>query len=88
MAQCQRRPLATAVSGAVLLMVGAVEDAPVVEGGQVVVGKVLIICASADHRIVDGTHCARFAQTLKGLLEAPARLDSAVAPVAPGQDPR
>ncbi len=78
-------PMATSP---IILMVGAVEDAPVVEGGQVVVGKVLTICASADHRIVDGTHCARFAQTLKGLLEAPARLDSAVAPVAPGQDPR
>lgn len=55
----------------ILVLVGAVEDRPVVEQGAVAVGKVLTLSGSFDHRMVDGYHAARFAKDLQALLEAP-----------------
>lgn len=57
-----------------ILAVGAIQDQPVVEKGQVVPGKVLRCTLSADHRIIDGTTAAEFMRTLKKLLETPALL--------------
>lgn len=56
---------------AAILAVGAVEEKPVVESGQVVVGRVLSLTLSCDHRAIDGAVGAEFLQTLKGLLENP-----------------
>lgn len=50
---------------------GAVKDAPVVENGQVVPGKVMNISASFDHRFIDGFHAGILANTLRELLENP-----------------
>ena len=48
--------------------VGAI---PVVEGDRLVVGTVMTVTLTADHRAVDGARAAEFLQTLKGLLEEP-----------------
>jgi len=43
----------------------------VVRNDQIVVGQVMNITISADHRIVDGAVAAQYLKELKGLLEAP-----------------
>jgi len=50
---------------------GAVVDAPVVEDGRVVVGKVMHICATFDHRVLDGTHAAAMARIVRAWMEHP-----------------
>ena len=50
---------------------GAVVDEPVVENGMVVPGKVMRICASFDHRFIDGMHASVLAKTVRELLENP-----------------
>ena len=60
----------------ILLAVGAVQDAPVVESGEVVPGKVMRIHATLDHRILDGKHAAKIAKVVTETLEDPfAHLD-------------
>jgi 2-oxoisovalerate dehydrogenase E2 component (dihydrolipoyl transacylase) len=49
-------------------------DRPVVQGGQVVVRKMMNLSSSFDHRVVDGYDAAEFIQRIKGLLENPAAL--------------
>ena len=57
-----------------ILCIGGVEDKAVVRGGQVVPGKVMTLCLSADHRVVDGADGAKFMKSLQNLLENPALL--------------
>ena len=59
---------------AALLAVGAVEDRAVVEGREVVPGKVLRITLSGDHRVIDGAVGAQFLMTVKKYLENPTAL--------------
>ena len=59
---------------AAILAVGAVMDQAVVQGGQLVPGKVLNLVLSSDHRVIDGAVAAQFLQTLKLYLENPAIL--------------
>lgn len=47
---------------------------PVVWRGAVVVRQMMNLSSSFDHRVVDGLDAARFIQTLRSLLEAPATL--------------
>ena len=47
---------------------------PVVKGDQIVIGDVMLLSLSFDHRIIDGHVGAAFAQELIGLLEEPDRL--------------
>jgi len=54
-----------------LVATGAVVDAPVVEDGRVVVGKVMHICATFDHRVLDGTHAAAMARIVRAWMEHP-----------------
>jgi pyruvate dehydrogenase E2 component (dihydrolipoamide acetyltransferase) len=54
-----------------ILAVGAAEKRPVVEGDKLVVGTVMTVTLTADHRAVDGAMAAEFLQTLKGMLEEP-----------------
>jgi 2-oxoisovalerate dehydrogenase E2 component (dihydrolipoyl transacylase) len=49
-------------------------DRPVVQGGQVVVRKMMNVSSSFDHRIVDGWDAAEFIQKIKAALEHPATL--------------
>lgn len=57
-----------------ILAVSAVKEEPVVRDGQVVVGRVMRVTVSADHRVTDGAQVARFLQELKDVLENPLRL--------------
>lgn len=59
---------------AAILAVGAVREAPVVEGGGVVPGQVMTLTLSVDHRPVDGVLAARWLAVLTELLEHPVRL--------------
>lgn len=55
-----------------LLALGAIEDAPVVEDGALAVGKTMKVCATFDHRILDGAHAAVMARTLRAWFADPA----------------
>jgi pyruvate dehydrogenase E2 component (dihydrolipoamide acetyltransferase) len=57
-----------------ILAVGAGEKRPVVERDELVVGTVMTVTITADHRAVDGALAAEFLRTLKGLLEEPAAM--------------
>ncbi|GIW73310.1 MAG: hypothetical protein KatS3mg102_2852 [Planctomycetota bacterium] len=60
----------------ILIAPGALREAPVVEQGRVVAGKVMTIGATFDHRIIDGWHAAVLARTFRRYLEQPfAHLD-------------
>ena len=59
---------------AAILAVGAVREEPVVEDGAVVVGAVMSLTLSVDHRPADGTVAALWMRELTGLLERPVRL--------------
>ncbi|HEY3382239.1 MAG TPA: dihydrolipoamide acetyltransferase family protein [Vicinamibacterales bacterium] len=54
-----------------ILAVGAVREAPVVENGQVRVGRRMKLTLSVDHRVADGAQGARFLATLRRMLENP-----------------
>lgn len=54
-----------------VLAVGAIEDAPVVEHGVLVPAKVMKVCATMDHRVLDGAHAAVMARTLRAWFERP-----------------
>jgi pyruvate dehydrogenase E2 component (dihydrolipoamide acetyltransferase) len=57
-----------------ILAVGAVLDAPVVQNGQVVAGKRMLVSMSCDHRVIDGATGARWLQAFAELLEKPESL--------------
>ncbi|HEX8866071.1 MAG TPA: 2-oxo acid dehydrogenase subunit E2, partial [Lentzea sp.] len=54
-------PLAAYYRMPVLVLVGAVEQRPVVVDGEVVARPVLCVTATFDHRYVDGSQAVRFA---------------------------
>jgi pyruvate/2-oxoglutarate dehydrogenase complex dihydrolipoamide acyltransferase (E2) component len=58
-----------------LVLVGALEDKPLVEDGEIVIGTVLNLTASMDHRLIDGWQASQLAITIKSLLEDPSQLD-------------
>jgi pyruvate dehydrogenase E2 component (dihydrolipoamide acetyltransferase) len=57
-----------------ILAVASAEKRPVVAGDQLVVGTVMTVTLTADHRAVDGAMAAEFLRSLKGLLEEPAAM--------------
>jgi len=56
---------------AAILAVGSVRQVPVVRDGQLVVGEIMKITLSADHRATDGAAGARFLADLRRALEKP-----------------
>ena len=56
---------------ACILAVGAIQEKPIVEKGELKVGNVMKVTLSCDHRIVDGATGAQFLQTFKQYLEEP-----------------
>lgn len=56
---------------ACILAIGAINQTPIVKNGQIVVGNIMKVTLSCDHRVVDGASGAAFLQTLQGLLEEP-----------------
>jgi pyruvate dehydrogenase E2 component (dihydrolipoamide acetyltransferase) len=57
-----------------ILAVGSVVERPVVDNGQIRVGRRMKMTISCDHRAMDGAMGARFLQDVKRLLEEPLRL--------------
>lgn len=56
-----------------LIALGAVKEEAVVEGGQIVVGKVLRAFATFDHRVLDGMHAAKMSKTITRIFADPER---------------
>lgn len=54
-----------------ILAVGSVREVPVVENGQLKVGRRMKMTLSVDHRVADGAQGARFLATLRRMLEHP-----------------
>jgi 2-oxoisovalerate dehydrogenase E2 component (dihydrolipoyl transacylase) len=54
--------------------VNRIAERPVVRDGAIVVRRMMNLSSSFDHRVIDGWNAAAFIQTLKGLLEQPAKL--------------
>ena len=57
-----------------LLTVGAVQNEPFVEDGELKTRPVLKFSLSCDHRVLDGATGARFLKRMKEVMEAPERL--------------
>jgi pyruvate dehydrogenase E2 component (dihydrolipoamide acetyltransferase) len=56
------------------LAIGEIRQTPVVRDGQIVVGEIMNVTLSVDHRVADGAAGAQFLQELTRLLEAPLSL--------------
>lgn len=56
---------------ACILAVGGISQEPVVKNGQIVVGNIMKVTLSCDHRVVDGATGAAFLQTFKEYMENP-----------------
>lgn len=59
---------------ACILAVGGIKETAIVKNGQLVVGNIMKVTLSCDHRAVDGAVGSAFLKTLKGLLEDPVRI--------------
>lgn len=59
---------------ACILAVGGIIEKPIVKNGEIVVGHMMRVTLSCDHRVVDGATGAQFLQTFRGILEDPIRL--------------
>ena len=57
-----------------ILGVHQIKQKPVVKGGQIAIGEVMLLSLSFDHRIVDGHVGAAFAYEIIGFLEDPDKL--------------
>lgn len=57
-----------------IIAAGALEEKPVVVGGEVTVRKRMRLTMSCDHRVVDGATGAKFLRTLRRMLENPLML--------------
>jgi pyruvate dehydrogenase E2 component (dihydrolipoamide acetyltransferase) len=56
---------------AAILAVGAIEERPVAENGELVVRPMMSLTLTCDHRAVDGAKAAEFLREVKSLLEEP-----------------
>jgi pyruvate dehydrogenase E2 component (dihydrolipoamide acetyltransferase) len=59
---------------ACILAVGGISEKPVVKNGQIVVGNIMKVTLSCDHRVVDGAIGSAFLQTFKAYLQNPVLL--------------
>ena len=59
---------------ACILAVGTITAKPIVVNNQIVIGNIMKVTLSCDHRVVDGATGAQFLQTLKSLLENPVKM--------------
>ena len=59
----------------VYLAVGAVQERAVVVEGEVVARPVLVLVATADHRVVDGVHAGQMATVVREFVTHPERLE-------------
>lgn len=57
-----------------VLAVSAVKEEPIVRNGKIVIGKMMKVTLSVDHRVIDGIMSASFLKYFKEALETPALL--------------
>lgn len=57
-----------------ILAVGGITEVPIVKNQAIVVGKVMNLTLSVDHRVIDGVAAAEFLKTLQRYLENPVSL--------------
>lgn len=57
-----------------ILAVGGIKQTPIVKDGEMVIGNVMKVTMSCDHRVVDGAIGSAFLQTFKQYLEDPIRI--------------
>ncbi|KAJ0410777.1 hypothetical protein ATCC90586_001406 [Pythium insidiosum] len=69
-------PLSAYTQTPMLITVGAIKDAPVVDDGKIVIRPMLTLTTTIDHRYVDGSQAARMGQTLKKLIEDPEQMEA------------
>ena len=55
----------------ILIALGAVKEQPIAEDGEVRVAEMMNVCATFDHRFIDGVHAAVLARVLRRWLEDP-----------------
>ena len=55
----------------ILIALGAVREVPVVEDGKIVVGKMMKVNATFDHRFIDGLHAAVMSKVLREHMDRP-----------------
>ena len=55
----------------VLLALGAIREAPVARDGRVAIERTMKVCATFDHRVLDGAHAAAMAGTMRAWIEDP-----------------
>ena len=56
---------------ACILAVGSIMQKPIVKDGEIVVGNMMKVTLSCDHRVVDGVTGANFLATVKSMLQSP-----------------
>lgn len=54
-----------------LIAIGAVRETPAVRDGALVVERTMRLCATFDHRLLDGAHAAAMAETVRAWMEEP-----------------
>ncbi|MBI4357614.1 MAG: 2-oxo acid dehydrogenase subunit E2 [Gammaproteobacteria bacterium] len=57
-----------------LLALSSIQEQPVVRKGQIVIAKVMKICATFDHRLIDGVHASKMAKIFSEFCEDPSLL--------------
>lgn len=57
-----------------VLAVSSIKEEPIVRNGQIVIGQVMKVTISVDHRIIDGVMAGNFLKYFKEALETPALL--------------
>lgn len=57
-----------------IMAIGGIIQKPIVKDGEIVVGNMMKVTLSCDHRVVDGATGAAFLNTFKEILENPIRL--------------
>ncbi len=54
-----------------IVALGEIREVPVVRDGAVVPGKVMAVCATFDHRLLDGVHASRMITKIREIMEDP-----------------
>ena len=54
-----------------LLALGAIRETPIARDGRVTVARTMKLCATFDHRVLDGVHAAAMAEVLRAWIEEP-----------------
>jgi pyruvate dehydrogenase E2 component (dihydrolipoamide acetyltransferase) len=77
-------PLSPITRLPIIVSVGKVEEKPVVRDGSIVVRPMCVLCATLDHRVMDGYLAAKLAKFVRRYLADPGRHEEQLRPADPG----